>query len=295
MKLLQNLERFKKNIVRNIQNRKWPPWVRLYGRSLLRLINEKYFHKASALSFVTLLNIVPLLIVLVSLTTHLPIFSRIMDMTRNYVFTHFVPNSSEAIANYLDTFSHKASGLPTLSLLFLVYTVFALAKTIQDALSNIWKKERAAKTIWVKAFQWLMLTLTPLFISASVTVMSFCASMEWFETTTFIVLKVLFVSVFPVFLNTCVFILFYSAISSYHVEWFDRFVGALTAAIFFEIGQLGFSFYISRADDYHVIYGALAAIPIFFIWLYMSWLIIIFGALVIDERHSVLMELRKHS
>jgi len=283
MKFTLDIESLKKKSLANFKKINWSPWFRLYGRVLLRIIKDKYFYRASALSFVTLLNIVPLLSVIVSITTHLPVFSRIMDATRKYVVVNFMPNSSDVISEYLETFSHQASGMPTLSILFLFYTVFALARTIQDALSSIWQKERVAKTFWQQTLQWSMFALTPCFMGISIAFVSFIISSSWFETPVLLLVKFILVAVFPVILNTGIFFLFYTAISNYQVHALDRFIGSFTASILFEIGQLGFTFYLAHFDSYHVIYGALAAIPIFFMWLYISWLIVVFGALVIDE------------
>ncbi len=280
-----------KIILEKAKNIKWNFFAILYGRSLIRLIHESYSLKASALSFVTIVNLVPTLSIMAYLTTHLPQFSTLLNQGRKYVTTNFLPSSSNMIAKHLDTFAYQASLLPTLSILFLVFSVIMMGMTIQDALNGTWTKKKTKKTMLRRTFDWLLLILTPFFIGASLVLSSYLFSASWTEERSLfgmgpILSLVLSLSFTPI-INSCVFTLFYSAVSSYKTSWIDRFVGGFTAAFLFEIGQVGFSFYVAHRAEYQQIYGALSAIPLFLLWLYISWFIIIFGALVIDTHNQL--------
>lgn len=259
-------------------------WVLLYWRALKRLIQGRFMYKASALAFATLLTIVPLVLLIVSLTMHFPMFDHIMDLARHYVLIHFMPSASGAIEKYLEGFSQQASSLPIWSFIFFSLTVLALAVTIEDSLSHIWSKEHKKKKRSIKIFHWCMVILTPCFIGLSVLVSSYIYSLRWFsDISTLLGLKLPLLAVFPFFLNIGILILFYTAVPSYHVKIKDSFIGGCTAAVLFEVGKKGFSFYVSNIHSYRLIYGAFAVIPMFLIWLYISWLIVLFGAVVVSE------------
>src|SRR5436305_1039814 len=88
--------------------------------------------------------------------------------------------------------------------------------------------------------------------------------------------------------------LLYCIIPNCAVRWRDGLLGAAVAAVVIEILKIGFGFYIGSMSSYQTVYGALAAIPIFLLWMYVSWMAVLLGAVVaanlptwrVDERLS---------
>lgn len=244
-----------------------------------KLIQGDYSYQASALSFVTLLTLVPLLSVIVSITTFFPIFNRFIDLTRYYIVTNFIPESSQVIEFYLASFVQQATRLPLMSIIFLFVTTIMMMLTIQTTLNNIWKSSAYKKNYYNWIFYWVVLLFSPVIIGLSIFLAAYLFSLSWIKNFSFGFSGALLFFA-PIIMNTFIFGLLYVAIPRYHVAWKDGLSGGLIAALLFEITRIGFSIYIKNLANYTLIYGALAIIPLFLVWIYIAWIIILYGAVV---------------
>lgn len=251
-----------------------------------RFFVERYTYRASALSFTSLLALVPLLSVLVFFTSILPVFTTLNETAQNYIFTNFIPASSATIQFYLNNFVQKASSMPTLGIVFLFVTVVLLINTIVHTLNEVWRAPRKRKrSTWL--IYYMILLTTPLFIGLSMAVSSYLFSLTWIKNSSLHVwMNIYFFGAISFLINTTLFSLLYIIIPNCRVRWRDGVIGGFTAALLFEIGKRGFAFYILHFPSYELIYGVMAAIPIFLIWIYISWMIVLFGALVAHTQHE---------
>lgn len=250
-----------------------------------RFFVESYADRASALAFTTLLSIVPLLSVFIFLVSIFPVFKKLITLTQNYVFTNFIPTSSDVIRYYLEGFVDRASHLPILGLLSLFIVAGLLIITIENTLNEIWGVSKHHKRLLFWVFFWLMVILAPVLMGMSIFLSSYIFSLIWsHEGRDFFNIKFLMLSVFPFILNTIIFTLIYTVIPNCKVKWRDGLIGGMIAAFLFEIAKKGFALYIYFFPSYEFIYGVLATIPIFLVWLYISWVIILFGALISHTR-----------
>ncbi|MEO8402499.1 MAG: YihY family inner membrane protein [Gammaproteobacteria bacterium] len=259
-------------------------WIQICCTSAFRLFREKYTYRASALAFTTLLAIVPLLSVIVAFAAFFPFFSRFVNLAQNYIFTNFVPTSTSAIQPYIENFVKHASHLPALGIVILVFTAVTLIITVEHTMNEIWGAPKRLKKISAFFLYWFILLATPLLIGFSVFISTYLFSLSWFahaETK----LPIHFLAFLPLIINTFMFSALYIIVPNHKVKTSDGFMGGFIAAFLFEVAKKGFAFYITQFKSYEVIYGALATIPIFLLWLYLSWLIILYGALVTNTKY----------
>lgn len=265
--------------------------ITIFSESIKRFFTEQYTYRASALAFTTLLSIVPLFTVVVFLVAKFPIFTQINILAQNYIVESFIPTSTTTIQYYLNSFTNQAIHLPLVGIVFLLLTGLMLVLTIEHTFNDIWGVEWHRRRIISLLFYWIVLMLAPLLIGLGVLVSTYLFSLSWITSATSVFgLKAPLLACLPFLLNTIIFSLLYIVVPNFSVAWRDGVVGGFVAAVLFELAKIAFAFYIKQFPSYELIYGALAAIPIFLLWLYISWLIILFGALVTYSQY----ELRPH-
>ncbi|MBA3661846.1 MAG: YihY family inner membrane protein [Gammaproteobacteria bacterium] len=247
-----------------------------------RFYNENYSYRASALAFTTLLAIVPLLLVIVFGMTVFPYFMNIILLGENYILQNFVPASAGTIEFYFHGFLTQATRLPAVSILFLFITTILLVHTIEETLNEIWRVPTRVKSKKMLAllFYWILFLLIPFIIGLSIFLTSYAFLLSWISIEDKTQLTLYFLSILPILINTMIFGLLYIIVPNARVKIINGLIGGMTAALLFEVARISFAFYVDQFPSYALIYGAFAVIPIFLVWLYIFWFIILFGAFV---------------
>jgi membrane protein len=234
---------------------------------------------AAALTFTTLLSLVPLMAVMLALFSAFPASELLAQQIENFVFENFVPAASEAVHGYLRNFSQKATRLTGVGFIFLLFVALMLMSNIDKVLNVIWhvrKKRRPVATFMV---YWAILSLGPLLIVFSVGVTSYLVSMPLFsDGETVLQLRTRVLGIMPVVISALAFTLLYAVVPNRLVPFRHALAGGVLAALLFELAKHGFAFYVTHFPTYEAIYGAMAVVPIFLIWLYLSWLVTLLGA-----------------
>lgn len=260
-------------------------WTQICTIVVKRFFAEKFTYRASALAFATLLALVPMLSVILFFITVFPIFSKIIGLAQHYILINFIPTSSNIIQSYLEGFVDKAHELPIMGFVFLFITAGLLIITIEHSFNDIWEVPQRKKRVLAFLFYWLLLMLALLFIGIAVFLSSYLFSLSWFGNR--ISQSIILLTLFPMFINAILFTILYVVVPNCQVNWRDGFLGGIIAALLFEMTKIGFVFYLKQFPSYELIYGALATIPIFLLWIYIAWLIVLFGALVTHTRYQV--------
>lgn len=258
--------------------------IKAIGFALYRFYKENYFYRASALAFATLLAIVPLVVVIVFFITFFPIFDNLILLAENYLFDNFIPSSASTIKTYFITFAQQAATMPMGSIIFLVITAIMLINTIEDTFNYVWKAPQPRKKWHALMFYWLVILLTPIIIGSSMFASTFIFKAAWMvKLTNLLQLTLIIDFILPIAINTLLFSLLYIAVPNVSVTWRYGLIGGLCTAIIFNFTRIGFVLYLEQFKTYTTIYGVFSIIPIFMIWLYIAWLIIIWGALFTYE------------
>lgn len=243
-----------------------------------RMGDDKIFVNAGYMAYISLLSLVPLMTVLISVLSSFAAFETVGDQIKEYALTQFVPAVGTAVDNALDSFVVNAGKMSAFGGVFLFFAALMLISNIDKQLNVIWRVKQKRRWVYSFSMYWMVLTLGPIFLGASLVVSSYITSLKLIDNEALTGAYQLFLRAFPGILSFFAFVGLYTVVPNKKVKLSHAALGALVAALLFELSKKGFAFYITHFPSYQVIYGALAAIPILFIWVYLSWVIVMIGA-----------------
>ena len=233
---------------------------------------------ASGLAYTTLLSLVPLMAVVVGVVSAFPVFDRLVAEIQEFAFRNFVPASGELVQEYLTEFASKTRGLTAVGTGTLVLTSLLMVWAIHASLNRIWgvhqKRSFASRFI----VYWSLLTLGPLLIGISIAVTSFVVSLPLFTGESLQGIRRQVLVLLPWASAAVAFTLLYTVVPDARVRLRDALVAGAVAAFLFELAKRAFAAYLTRYPTYETIYGALSTVPVFLIWIYLSWVLILLGA-----------------
>lgn len=230
---------------------------------------------ASALSFVSLLAVVPLMSVVLAIFSTFPLFKSLSQPIQNFIFTNFVPTTGAMVQFYLQQFTSQVSKLPVRGIVFLLITALLMLFTIERTMNKIWRVTTPRNGVAAFLLYWAILSLAPILLGLSVTLTSYLFSAPLLLDNP--VLSIL-INYSPFFLSLIGFIFLYTIVPNCSVKIRHAFFGGLVATVLFELAKYGFAYFLTRYNIYELLYGAFAILPLFFIWIYWAWLITLLGA-----------------
>ncbi|AEY00299.1 hypothetical protein GU3_02710 [Oceanimonas sp. GK1] len=245
---------------------------------LKRMHQDRLKITAGYLTYISLLSLVPMLAVVFAMMSAFPMFAELRETIQNFVFSNFVPAAGDVVQKNIQGFIDNASKTTAIGVAALAVTAMLLISAIDENFNHIWRVSQ--KRRWSVAFStyWMILTLGPILAGASLAVTSYVTSMRIFQGDSFFGVGAVLLGMLPFLLSTLMFVVFYMVVPNKRVRFGHAIVGGLVAALLFELAKRGFAFYITQFPSYEAIYGALATVPILFVWVYLSWMIALFGA-----------------
>lgn len=236
---------------------------------------------AASLTYTTLLALVPIVTIALTILSAFPVFADLMIQLKIFILSNFVPVSAgKIIAVYMQQFSGKAANLTALGILLLGVTAFILMLTVYHAFNVIWRVRRS-RTLLHRFFIHVMaLTLGPLLIGASLSLTSYLISHSLGLIKGTPLISVVALKMVPTTLTIIAFSLLYLFVPNCTVRPRHALIGGVAAGLVFELMKKGFALYITHVPTYALVYGAFASIPIFLLWIYLSWLVVLFGAVI---------------
>jgi membrane protein len=262
---------------------------RLVGSVARRFGDERCAQTAAALSFVTLLGLVPMLTVAAMLIEHLPFAINLGANLEKFILGTLLPEKAGVvIANYLGQFAQRGGQMTLIGLGVLATTALMQMLTIEHAFNAIWKVKKQRP--WLKRLALHLLTLLagPLVFGGALASTTYLASVSFGLVDGSGWAQVIFSQTMPLIFLAALFGLLYWILPNRPVSrWHAGFAGVLAALAFVGMQRL-FALYVVKLPTYTLIYGAFAAMPIFLLWLYLSWSVILIGALLTAELPKVL-------
>lgn len=258
--------------------------IRLVTRVVQRFKAERCAQVAASLSFSTLLGLVPLIVVSLALMTHMPFSAGVSAALEKFLLANLLPEKAGIIiARYLGQFAHKAERLTLIGGLWLAATALIQMLTIERAFNAIWRV-KATRPLLRRIFMHMVgLLLGPLLFGGSLGVIGYIAGISFGLVDEPKWLNTFFFRLVPLALMTLLFALLYHAVPNRHVSKWHATAGGLFATLGFSMMQRLFGLYIAKFPTYTMIYGAFSAVPIFLVWLYLSWSVVLIGALIVAE------------
>ena len=253
----------------------------LFRFAAQRLNEERLPQVAGSLTFTTVLALVPLLTIALAIFTTFPLFSDFRTSLEIYVLQSLIPGPiATTILDNLNSFSSKATRLSTVGAVFLLITAVAMLAMIERTFNQIWRVKEGRSPSQRLLIYWSMITLWPLLVGGSISLTSSFLGEPAAIFQRFAFLGTVLYTLSSLVLTTLAFALLYVTVPNRAVAWRDAIWGGMLAASAFEFVKLMFVEFVTQFPTYTVVYGALAALPIFLLWVYSCWLITLFGALL---------------
>lgn len=253
----------------------------LFRFATQRLNEEHLPQVAGSLTFTTVLALVPLLTIALAIFATFPLFSDFRSSLEIYVLQSLIPGPiADTILNNLSSFSDKATRLSAVGAIFLLLTAVAMLATIERTFNQIWRVKEGRSPTQRLLVYWSLITLWPLLVGGSISLTSSFLGdpLDTFKRFAFI--GTVLYTISSLVLTTLAFALLYVTVPNRTVALRDAVWGGLVAALAFEFIKLLFVEFVTKFPTYTMVYGALAALPIFLLWIYACWMITLFGAVL---------------
>jgi len=270
--------------------------VRRLGSLVLKV--EQRFRKddallmAAALSYTSLLSVVPLLTIGLAILAAFPAFEAARIQLQLSLVQTLAPEVGQQVRQVITGFIGNAGNLTAIGILSLVVTAVLLLIAIEDALNRIFRVTKSRPPMSRLIIYWTVVTLGPILLGASLSITDWLFSSAESDTLPMVASVVEVAgSLFRFAMLVSLFTLLYSTMPYRQVPPRDALIGAAVAGIGVAVLRFGFHLYVADLKAYQSVYGALAAVPILLFWNYLVWAAVLVGA----ELTVSLMEEREGS
>ena len=244
---------------------------------------------ASSLTFTTSIALVPFFTVALAVFTAFPMFSKLEGALQDWLIQSLIPdNIARQVLGYLTQFSRQANKLGVAGLAVLLVTAIAMILTIDRTLNGIWRVRKTRPLTQRVLIYWAAITLGPLLLAASLALTSYVLSASRG-----------LVGALPVSLRFLLDLVQFALVAggvaalfryvpNTYVRWAHAWVGGIFVAAGIELAKKALTLYLSAVPAYSLVYGAFATLPILLVWIYVSWVIVLMGAVIAAYLPSLL-------
>jgi len=250
-------------------------FFRFVGR---RFLDDRLFESAGALSFTTVFALVPLSMVVFGVLSAFPVFEQWSNQLSDYIFSNFVPSSARVVESYLRQFSANTGQLTTAGVIALVVSLLITLTSVEATFNRIWRVKTARPKFSRFLVYWTVLTLGALVAATSLALSTRLFALAVFATGPGRVLEAVMLRLAPMAIELLAFAAIFRVVPHRTVKWRHALVGALLSVLLFELVKWGIGLYLGSFNSYQKIYGPLAFVPVFLLWIFFGWASILFGA-----------------
>lgn len=247
-----------------------------------RFLADRAPQSAAALTYTTLFAVVPMMTVTFVMLAAIPAFRELGEPIQAFVFHNLVPSTGEQVLEYLQSFSGQARELTWIGVGMLIVTAFLTLTTIEQAFNQIWRVRQARRGVSSFLLYWAVLSLGPLLLGAGFAASTYVTSLTLFSGPDALPGAAALLSLTPLVTGIAAFTLLYAAVPNTRVPLRHALAGGCLTTLLFEAAKALFALYVTLFPGYQLIYGAFAAVPLFLLWIYVSWLIVLLGAVLVS-------------
>ncbi|MBI5430762.1 MAG: YihY family inner membrane protein [Nitrosomonadales bacterium] len=259
----------------------WMYFVNFARFVVARFNQDRCAQIAASLTFTTLLSIVPLITIALTMFSAFPVFQDFSNEIKTFLLNNMMPDKAgSVITRYMQQFAESATRLTTVGIVLLAATAMLMMLTIDKAFNTIWRVSHPRPLFKRLIVYWAVLTLAPLLVGASLSLTSWLVGLSMGYAKHIPLFGVGALKVLPVFFTTLAFAMLFRLVPNRYVPHRHALIGALVSASVFESMNRVFGYYISHFPTYKLVYGAFSSVPIFLMWIYLSWLTILIGAII---------------
>jgi membrane protein len=253
--------------------------LHLLEHAAKRLVADRCMQVAASLSFTTILSLVPFLAISLSFISAFSQFGDLKAQAETFITQNLLPQAGEEAVEQFRSFVAQTQKLTGLGVVAVALTALMMLSTINHAFDVIWRVQRPRPLMIRFLAYWAIITLGPLLIGAALSASGILMSAGARVGGSAFAVSVAWVTPgMPFALEAVAFTLLYLIAPNRRVKFSDALVGGLVAAGIFEIVKYAFALYLFYFPTYEAIYGAVAAIPIFLIWIFCCWATVLLGA-----------------
>ena len=237
-------------------------------------IDHNLLHYASSLSFHTILALIPVLILSLFTFTKLSIFDDYYLKIKEFIFNSILPTHQEGVINTIDKFMSNTQTMGIIGVIFVLYVSVMFFDDFEYVINKIFKKKPRDFLHSITIYFVLTLIIPiglaiSLFLSIKATLLlqsyEYSKSIDTMAISSYLILWMLFFIVYKISPNT-------------KVHFKSAFLSSLVGSAIWFVSKQLFIFYVTINKTYTTIYGSFSTIMFFFIWIYLSWIIFLFGA-----------------
>jgi membrane protein len=257
-------------------------WLKFLLYVQKRYSDDGCSHSAAALTYMSLFALVPLLTVMYAILSAVPAFQEVGLQIQSLIFDNFVPSTGQEVEDYLKDFSGKARQLTGVGIVFLGANSIFMLKNIEKTFNAIWKTRENRSGMSSFLLYWAILSLGPICLGMALGISTYLVSLQiMFDQVDVIGIGPLLLRITPYLLTSAAFTLIFAAVPNCRVPIKHALIGGLATAFVFEVAKQLFAAIVSNSS-YQTIYGTFAAVPLFLLWIYLSWLIVLAGAELVN-------------
>jgi membrane protein len=248
---------------------------------LVRIHSDAITRVAASLSFTTVLAVVPALAVVLAILTAFPAFEAVRMAAQDFILSNVVPDTGMKMRDQISSFVNAAGQLTAFGVVGLAITSIMLLLTIEASFNEIFKVQRPRPLLMRLLVLWTLITVGPFLFGLSFTLFGyFAAAQLWLGGDMAQSVNVVLGQIAPTFVAWLGITFLYVVVPNRRVQVKDAMIGAGAAAIMFALLRFGFAAVVASMTSYQAVYGAVAAVPVFLVWVYLNWIVIMSGAVV---------------
>ncbi len=261
----------------------WKLWKHCAKQLMINRSNQQ----AAALSYQTIFGIVPVAIVMLLIFQAVPTSSQVSGKIKNMVYDQMHlsameipspgdPDKKMKLTEHIEGilgqfFSEQSRGAATvMSTIFIIWAAIGLLSIVEKTFNDICHVGKGRSFIGRIVNYWAILTLGPLLMAAAI-----------YISTAFTAVGQVSSMFAPAMLNYLLsvvgFFVLYLVMPNIRLSWKSTLWGAAVAALAWTLVKAGFGYYIVNFKPYATLYGAMALVPLTVLWIYITWLIVLFG------------------